>query len=104
MLSTLKNGAYGFDPDSPRSRGGADGIFKVDRHFRPRNSMMNKLFDRFLDKPDATVADIERELGTSIADWVPVRLVSHHMRLLGVLVRKPGSDRLVLIDYDDEKE
>ena len=104
MLSTLKNAAYGFDIDNPRSRAGSDGIFKVDRNFRPRNSMMSKLFDRFLDKPDPSIGAIERELGSPSSEGVPVRLVSHHMRLLGVLARKSGSDHLVLVDYDDEKE
>jgi len=103
MLSTLKNAAYGFDTESARSRGGSDGIFRIDRRFRPRNSMMAKLFDRFLDKPDPFVTIIERELGTSSDVWVPVRLVSHHMRLLGVLDRQGDTDRLVLVDYDDEK-
>jgi hypothetical protein len=104
MLSTLKNAAYGFDSDSPRSRGGSDGIFKLDRTFQPRNAMMRKMFDRFLDKPDPAIAAIERELECPSAEWLPVRLVSHHMRLLGVLARKGGSDHLVLVDYDDEKE
>lgn len=58
---------------------------------------------QFLDKPDPFVATLERELGSSSKVWVPVRLVSHHMRLLGVLDRPGGTDRLVLVDNDDEK-
>jgi hypothetical protein len=53
MLVTLKNAAYGFDERQARSVGGRDGIFLMDRTFRPANAMMRKLFDRFLDKPDA---------------------------------------------------
>jgi hypothetical protein len=30
-----------------------------------------------------------------------VRLVSHHLRLLGVLWRGADKDTLVLVDYDD---
>lgn len=44
MLTSLKNAAYGLDSNAPRSRGGADGIFRVDPDFRPENSMMKKLF------------------------------------------------------------
>ena len=52
MLTALKNAAYGFNKNSSKSRGGADGIFLLDRGHRPRNMMMKKMFDRFLDKPD----------------------------------------------------
>ena len=102
MLTALKNAVYGFNRDAPRSRGGADGLFLVDRDFRPANSMMKKLFDEFIDKPDGLVKPLEGLLGTSKDSWIPVRLVSHHMRLLGVLsFGDPG--QLVLVDYDDEK-
>lgn len=36
MLTALKNAAYGFDRKAPRSRGGADGIFSVDRNYFTR--------------------------------------------------------------------
>jgi len=49
MLTALKNAEYGFDQKASRSRGGSDGIFNVDRGFRPPNSMMKKLFNQFLD-------------------------------------------------------
>src|SRR5438128_1147490 len=52
MLATLKNAAYGFDEHLARSSGGRDGIFVLDRTFRPANEMMRKLFDRYLDKPE----------------------------------------------------
>lgn len=32
-----------------------------------------------------------------------VRLVSHHMRLLGVLKRDANEDWLILVDIDDTK-
>ena len=103
MLTALKNAAYGFDPRSPRSRRGADGIFVVDRGFRPVNSMMNKLFSQFIDKPDPLVSVLAGALGSAAEDWVPVRLVSHHMRLLGVLSLAGDEAQLVLVDYDDDK-
>ena len=103
MLATLKNAAYGFDPVSSRSRGGSDGIFVLVRHFRPKNRMMRALFDGFLDKPDSSIATLEAALGAPSAAWVPVRLVSHHMRLLGVVHHAADGDRLVLVDYDAEK-
>ncbi|MFN3200416.1 MAG: hypothetical protein ACE366_18605 [Bradymonadia bacterium] len=39
FLTALKNGAYGFDADRSRSRGGSDGLFLLDREFEPRNEM-----------------------------------------------------------------
>ncbi len=100
MLATLKNAMYGFDPDRPRSRGGADGIFLIDRKHRPPNAMMKKLFDRFLDKPGSGVAEIAEELGVEVESLLPVRLVSHDLRLLGVLSRGETEDTLVLVDCD----
>ncbi len=56
MLSTLRNAQYGLDGARTRSRGGADGVFLLDRGYLPRNELMRKLFDRFLDRPDPLVA------------------------------------------------
>ena len=99
MLTALKNAAYGFDSKAGRSRGGSDGIFVVDRDFTPPNAMMKKLFDQFIDKPDELVDDITETFDVGADDWVPCRLVSHHLRLLGVLV----GDDLVLVDVDNTK-
>jgi len=65
--------------------------------------MMRKIFARYLDRPGSGVADVAASLGARPTDLQAVRLVSHHMRLLGVLFRAPSSDRLVLVDYDDTK-
>lgn len=100
MLATLKNAAYGFDERHARSVGGRDGIFVMDRKFRPTNEMMTKLFDRFLDKPGSGAAALATEVGVPLADLLPVRLVSHHMRLLGVLAQKNDADWLILVDCD----
>lgn len=100
FLTALKNAAYGFDEARARSLGGADGIFLLDRGFSPKNEMMKKLFDRFLDRPDSGAGELARALGAGI-ELLPVRLVSHHMRLLGVLRRGEDADTLVLVDYDD---
>lgn len=100
LVSTLKNAAYGFDERRARSGGGRDGIFLMDRTFRPANEMMLKLFDRFLDKPGSGVEVLAAALGTSVAELLPVRLVSHHLRLLGVLARGEVADWLVLVDCD----
>jgi len=101
MLSTLRNAKYGLDRARTRSRGGADGVFLLDRGYLPRNEMMRKLFDRFLDRPDPLVAVVCSAFGVPSHDLVPVRLVSHHMRLLGVLVVQEEASQLVLVDYDD---
>jgi hypothetical protein len=100
MLTTLKNAAYGFDEEQARSASGRDGIFIVDRTFRPANAMMHKLFDRFLDKPGSGAEEIATAVGVPVNELLPVRLVSHHLRLLGVLARKDGADWLVLVDCD----
>ena len=100
MLATLKNAAYGFDARQARSVGGRDGIFVMDRAFRPANEMMRKLFDRFLDKPGSGAEELAAIVGVSLTELLPVRLVSHHMRLLGVLARKNDADWLVLVDCD----
>lgn len=101
MLTALKNAAYGLDPTRQRSRGGADGIFLLDRAFRPENEMMRRVFDRFLDKPDPLVATIAKTFGVAPGALSPVRVVSHHLRLLGVLTRQPAAAQLVLVDYDE---
>ena len=101
MLTALKNARYGLDRARARSRGGADGVFVLDRDFQPPNEMMRKLFDRFLDKPDPLVEVLVSRFGTPVETFVPVRVVSHHMRLLGVLVQDEEVSQLVIVDYDD---
>jgi len=100
MLTTLKNAAHGFDESRARSVGGRDGIFVMDRSYRPANEMMAKLFDRFLDKPGSGADELSKELDVPLSELLPVRLVSHHMRLLGVLARREDADWLVLVDCD----
>jgi hypothetical protein len=101
FLTALKNASYGFDPRRAQSPGGADGIFALTREHVPANTMMRKVFDRFLDHPGSGATVIASEMGTRIEELIPVRLVSHHMRLVGVLRRFEHKDVLVLIDYDD---
>jgi hypothetical protein len=103
MLTAFKNARYGFDESHARSPGGSDGIFILTRDHQPANPMMKKIFTRFLDRPGSGAAEIAAQLGVAVEQLIPVRLVSHHLRLLGVLL--PGRDRdtLVLVDYDDTK-
>jgi hypothetical protein len=103
FLTAIKNAEYGFDPLLARSCGGRDGIFLVDRSYTPKNAMMTKLFDRFLDVPDRGAAQIAQALGTTVEQLQAVRLVSHHLRLLGVLRQASDGDWLVLVDFDDTK-
>jgi hypothetical protein len=100
MIAALKNAAYGFDDQRARSTGGRDGIFLLDRTFKPANEMMRKLFIHFLDKPNSGADELAKALGVPCAELLPVRLVSHHLRLLGVLARHVDADRLVLVDCD----
>ena len=100
LLGTLRNASYGFDRDRSRSRGGSDGIYVLDRDHVPKNEMMRKIFDRFLDDPASGVEDVAAALGVRVEDLIAVRLVSHQLRLVGVLHRSEAVDRLVLVDVD----
>jgi hypothetical protein len=100
VLTALKNASYGFDADRARSEGGRDGIYVVDRDYHPPNEMMRKLFDRFIDRANSGIDDVCAHLSGAPEDLVAVRLVSHHMRLLGVLLRRESRDVLVLVDFD----
>lgn len=104
FLATLKNAEYGFDPERQRNPSGRDGVFLVDRDFRPPNSMMRKLFDGYLDRLESGVDVVAEAFGCEVEELVPVRLVSHQMRLLGVLGQTPEADWLALVDYDSTKE
>ncbi|MBK8251085.1 MAG: hypothetical protein IPK82_00250 [Polyangiaceae bacterium] len=104
MLTTLKNAAYGFDEQHARSVSGRDGVFLLDRTFRPVNAMMVKIFDRYIDHPGGGAETLAESFGVPLSELRAVRLVSHHMRLLGVLIRKPNEDWLVLVDCDTSKE
>lgn len=95
---TLKNAGYGFDPARARSLGGRDGIFLLDRGHG--GAMTRKVYARFLDRDDSGAAEVAAYLDAPLGELQPVRLVSHHLRLLGVLHRKPTADWLVLVDFD----
>lgn len=99
MLVTLANSRYGYDPSQARSRGGRDGIFRLDRDFHPANAMQRKLFAGFLDRDDPLLDALERRFLATPDGWTPVRLVSHQLRLLGVLI-SGTPDWLVLVDLD----
>ncbi|MFT5679500.1 MAG: hypothetical protein ACI8RZ_000404 [Myxococcota bacterium] len=103
FLTAMKNAAYGYQEGHTHSRGGADGIFALDRSFTPANRMMSLLFAGYLDKPRSGAKTVAVTLGVSVEDLKPVRLVSHHMRLLGLISRQETGDWLVLVDYDDTK-
>jgi hypothetical protein len=103
MLTAFKNAEYGFDLHHAHSPGGNDGIFLLTREHRPRNEMMRKIFDQFLDKPGAGSEAIAEALAAAMGDLKAVRLVSHHLRLLGLLRISDDGDSLVLVDYDDTK-
>lgn len=103
FLTALKNYKYGYDETNARSTSGRDGIFLVDRDFKPKNEMIKKIYDRFLDKGDNKADMIVKYLGVSKSDLYGVRIVSHHLRLLGVLSRNIQNDTIVLIDYDNSK-
>jgi hypothetical protein len=98
LLTTLKNAGYGFDPTHARSVGGRDGIFLIDRTVA--GPMTRKLYDRYLDRADSGAPELASYLGAPLDQLQAVRLVSHHLRLLGVLCRKATEDWLALVDFD----
>ena len=103
---TLKNIKYGLDKNQMRSKQGRDGIFLVDRDFKPANSMQTKIYKKYIDKESssfgkaAKLLDIKKE---ELKDIKGVRVVSHHLRLLGFYLEKAEKDILVLFDFDAEK-
>lgn len=99
FLITLMNAKYGYKEDNPRSGGGQDGVFLVDRKFKPRNEMQNKLFDQFINKAKEDYLSIIKEFSGPQKTFLPVRVVSHHMRLLGLLLIEE-CDHVILVDYD----
>ena len=103
MMTALKNAEYGFDEKHATSPGGSDGIFILTRNYTPENEMMRKIFDRYIDKPRSGAKQVARELKVPLKKLLSVRLVSQHMRLLGLLKRSETGDTLVLVDYDNTK-
>ena len=103
FLTAFKNASYGYDETRSISTGGADGIFHLTRDHKPANTMMRKLFDQYLDREGSGALEVAQALGTSMDSLVAVRLVSHHLRLIGVLNRGAEADTLILVDYDSNK-
>lgn len=97
LFSALEHAQDGFDPATPRT--GLQGLFRVDREHGRESRMIDKLYPKFLDKPDELVAMLEEGLGTKRTRWTGVRLVHEPLRLLGFFV--PGSpNQVVLVDLD----
>ncbi len=103
FLTAFKNAAYGFDEERAMSAGGSDGIFLLTREFRPANAMQKKIFNRFLDQRESEAEAIASRLKVSVSELRAVRVVSHHVRLLGVLVQHEREDTIVLVDIDATK-
>ena len=103
MLTAIKNAEYGFDACYKKSAGGYDGIFELTRDYKPKNQMMRKIFDQFIDKKNSGIDEIATKFKVSTDELIAVRLVSHHIRLLGVLKKSDEEDILVLVDYDNTK-
>lgn len=100
---TLKNIKYGLEQNQMRSVSGRDGIFLVDRDYKPKNSMQTKIYDRFIDNESSAFESIVERLSLDKRMIKGVRVVSHHLRLLGILDRKINEDVIVLVDFDNEK-
>lgn len=107
MLRALTKAQRGFRAEHPRSLGGDDGIFVLDRNFRPENVMMRRMFQGFLDQRPQELRSILSALGRAPedahGDVQAVRLVADHTRLLGLLVRGMNEDWLILVDLDPTK-
>jgi hypothetical protein len=107
MLSTLQNCWYGVDVTKMKSPGGKDGIFMINREYKPKNEMQRKIFDQFIDKEGSMFNNACLYFEKDPKDAIAVRIVSHHMRLLGILFRHENNDifsnHIVLVDYDNSK-
>ena len=103
FLITLRNVQYGIDLDNKRSRQGKDGIFIINRKHRPINAMQKKIFDQFIDKSRSKFKEIMWWLDWDEKNVQAVRVVSHHMRLLGVMHFNKKEYELVLVDWDNTK-
>jgi hypothetical protein len=66
FLITFKNSEYGFNENRAKSQGGSDGVFLLTRDYQPKNEMMKKIFDRFLDKPNSEAESIANELNINM--------------------------------------
>jgi hypothetical protein len=62
------------------------------RHPTPRG--------KSIPRAEGAVIALASALYVALGDLLPGRLVSHHMRLLGVLARHDDADWLVLVDCD----
>lgn len=97
---TLRNVKYGLDQNSTKSKGGRDGVYLLDRNFRPANEMQKRIFDQFIDKPSSDYAAIVDALELAHERVRAVRVVSHHMRIVGIHHSSSTEDILVLVDVD----
>lgn len=103
MLKNLLQAGHGLRKDRMRSLGGDDGIFVLDRNFRPENVMMRRIFGEFLDRRPAELESILGRLGCSLDHLKAVRVVSHHLRLLGIVAACDLDEWLILVDVDPTK-
>ena len=104
FLTAFKNVRYGFDPQKSRSERGRDGIYLLDRNYKVKNMMMKKIFDHYMDKKGSGFTEIANYLNKSPADFLAIRVVSHHMRILGVMCMEKDDCHITLVDYDDTEE
>lgn len=100
---TLRNVKYGLEQDSARSRGGRDGIYLLDQNFKPYNDMQRRIFDQFINNPASDFIAITKELDLSTAHIKAVRVVSHHMRIVGIYHTGVETDTLALVDVDTKR-
>lgn len=100
LYSALRNAGYGLDRARPRSRAGRDGVYLLDRSFRPVNEMMAKIYDRYLDRDGSGASGVAKALGVALTDLQAVRVVAHGIRLIGVRCETDGTERIVLVDCE----
>jgi hypothetical protein len=101
FLDALASARHGFDGARVLPAEDRDGIFLITRSRYPRNEMMRKIYDQFLDRQGSEAAEIAHGLGARVDSLLPVRVTGDRLRLLGVMVRGDVEDTLVLVDYDD---
>jgi hypothetical protein len=98
LWTALKNLRYGYDPTRAMSPGGRDGIFHVSPDFKPKNAMVDKLYDGFRETTKGRTVLAPFLHAPESAQGI--RVVSHGLRLLGFVEKVPAGYVLVLVDVD----
>ncbi|MEN8907284.1 MAG: hypothetical protein ABF289_15110 [Clostridiales bacterium] len=103
FLNALSNIKYGYNKALLNSIGGKDGVFNVYEDYKPKNSMIKKLYDNYINNSKNRK---ELEGYFKLSNIQGVRIVAHGMRILGFINKTIDNNKtkLVLINVDINKK